>query len=116
MTCRRTTSEQRTAHLVDRVLKGDGRASTQQRANAFSNEGLDPPLDGLIDKVATTPAQVTDADFADARASRFRLQASGFSEDQLFELVVCAAVGHSARLYEAGLAALAAATASGEAR
>jgi hypothetical protein len=54
------------------------------------------------------PAQVTDADFAAAKAS-------GFSEDQLFELVICAAVGQSARLYEAGLAALAEATAGGEA-
>jgi hypothetical protein len=43
-------------------------------------------------------------------------KASGFSEDQLFELVICAAVGQSARLYEAGLAALAEATASGQAR
>jgi hypothetical protein len=42
-------------------------------------------------------------------------KASGRTEDELFELVVCAAVGHSARLYEAGLAALAEATADGEA-
>jgi alkylhydroperoxidase family enzyme len=57
-------------------------------------------LDALVGKVATSPAQVTDADFAAARAS-------GCSEDQIFELVVSAAVGQSARLYEAGLAALA---------
>jgi hypothetical protein len=46
---------------------------------------------------------VTEADFAAAKAS-------GLSEDQLFELVVCAAVGQSTRQYEAGLAALAEAT------
>jgi hypothetical protein len=40
---------------------------------------------------------------------------SGFSEDQLFELVIAAAVGQSTRLYEAGLAALAEATVNGEA-
>lgn len=95
--------------LVDRVLTGDGRASAEQRARAFRNDGLAPPLDALIDKVANRPAQVTDADFAAAKAS-------GFSEDQLFELVICAAVGQSTRLYEAGLAALAEATVSGEAR
>jgi alkylhydroperoxidase family enzyme len=95
--------------LVDRVLTGDGRASAEQRARAFGNDGLAPPLDALIDKVANRPAQVTDADFAAAKAS-------GFSEDQLFELVICAAVGQSTRLYEAGLAALAEATVSGEAR
>jgi alkylhydroperoxidase family enzyme len=65
-------------------------------------------LHALIGKVATRPAQITDADFAAAKAS-------GFSEDQLFELVVSAAVGQAARLYEAGLAALAEATVNGEA-
>ena len=85
--------------LEDRILNGDGRASPEQRARAFSNTGLLPPLDGLLGKVATRPTQVTDADFAAARAA-------GFSEDELFELVICAAVGHSARIYDAGLAAL----------
>jgi hypothetical protein len=85
---------------VDRVLKGDGTASAQERANAFSNDGLSAPLDALIGKVARTPVQVSAADFAAA-------QESGYSEDQLFELVICAAVGQSARLYQAGLAALA---------
>jgi hypothetical protein len=99
----------RAAHqaLVDRVLTGEGRASADLRSRAFGNEGLAPPLDSLIGKVATRPSQVTDADFAAAKSS-------GLSEDQLFELVICAAVGQSSRLYEAGLAALAEATASGE--
>jgi hypothetical protein len=92
--------------LVDRVLHGEGRASAELRAHAFGNEGLPPPLHVLIDKVATRPAQITEADFAAAAAA-------GFSEDQLFELVICAAVGHSARLYDVGLAALAEATAGG---
>jgi len=93
--------------LQDRILNGEGRASAEQRARAFGNAGLSPPLDGLIGKVATRPAQVTDADFAAARAA-------GCTEDELFELVVCAAVGQSARLYDAGLAALADATAGEE--
>jgi hypothetical protein len=100
----------RAAHraLVDRILNGAGRASAQQRAHAYGNEGLPPPLDTLIGKVATSPTQVTEADFAAAKAA-------GVSEDQLFELVICAAVGQSARLYAAGLAALAEATVDGEA-
>ena len=65
-------------------------------------------MDTLIDKVAKRPTQVTEADFAAAKAS-------GVSEDELFELVICAAVGQSARLYEAGLAALAEATVNREA-
>ncbi|MCW3840016.1 hypothetical protein ONA70_07880 [Micromonospora yasonensis] len=102
--------KKRAAHraLVDRILNGEGRAPAEQRARAFGNDALSPPLDTLIGKVATRPAQITEADFAAAKAS-------GFSEDQLFELVICAAVGQSARLYEAGLAALAEATANGEA-
>jgi alkylhydroperoxidase family enzyme len=102
--------KKRAAHrgLVDRVLNGEGRASAEQRARAFGNDGLSPPLHALIGKVVTRPAQVTEADFAAAKAS-------GFSEDQLFELVICAAVGQTARLYEAGLAALAEATVDGEA-
>jgi hypothetical protein len=88
--------------LRDRILNGEGRASPEQRARAFDNSGLSGPLEGLLGKVVTRPAQVTDADFAAVRAA-------GSSEDELFELVVCAAVGQSARLYDAGLAALAAA-------
>jgi hypothetical protein len=100
----------RAAHraLVDRVRTGAGRAAAEQRARAFANDGLAPPLDALIGKVATRPAQVTDADFAAA-------EAAGVSPDQLVELVICAAVGQSARLYDAGLAALAEAAGDGTA-
>jgi DNA-binding transcriptional ArsR family regulator len=93
--------------LQDRIRTGEGRAPATLRARAFGNDGLSPPLDGLLGKVVTRPAQVTDADFTAA-------QAAGFSEDELFELVICAAVGHSARLYDAGLAALADAIAEEE--
>jgi hypothetical protein len=86
--------------LEDRIRHGPGRASPEQRARAFRNAGLAPPLDELVGNVVSWPAQVTDADFAAARAA-------GCTEDELFELVICAAVGQSARLYDAGLAALA---------
>jgi alkylhydroperoxidase family enzyme len=57
----------------------------------------------LIDKVAKRAYTVTDEDIAAARAS-------GLSEDQIFEIVVCAAVGQATRQYDAALAALKAAT------
>ncbi len=100
--------EKRAAHraLVDRILNGAGRASAAQRARAFRNDGLSPPLDALIGKVADRPTEVTEEDLAAAKAA-------GCTEDELFELVVCAAVGRSAQLYEAGLAALAEAMAGG---
>jgi hypothetical protein len=87
--------------LVNRILRGPGQASAEQRARAFDNGELPEPVHTLLDKVATRSAQVTDADFAAATRA-------GFSDDQLFELVVSAAVGASTRQYEAALAALAA--------
>jgi hypothetical protein len=94
--------------LVNRILNGPGRAPVDQRARAFENAELPDPLRPLLHKVATKPAQVTDADFAMAMEA-------GFTGDQLFELVICAAVGESVRQYEAGLAALAEAIADTEA-
>ncbi len=89
----------RAAHraLVDRILTGDGRASAEQRTRAFNDEGLTPPLSTLIGKITRTPVRISEAD----------LVVAGCTEDEVFELVICAAVGHSTRLYEAGLAALA---------
>jgi alkylhydroperoxidase/carboxymuconolactone decarboxylase family protein YurZ len=85
--------------LVKRILEGPGEAPADVRARAFANAELPDALRPLLNKVATSSSQVTDADFAAA------LEA-GFTEEQLFELVVCAAVGESTRQYEAGLAAL----------
>jgi hypothetical protein len=85
--------------LVDRVVRGQGRASAEQRAKAFSGDGGTAPLATLVRKVTARPVRVTDADVA-------AVKASGMSEDEVFELVVCAAVGHSSRLFAAGLAAL----------
>ena len=94
--------KKRTAHqaLVTRVLEGDGRATRAQRRAAFENAGLAEPLRTLIDKVATQPTRVTDEDIA-------AVKASGTSEDQIFELVVCAAIGQATRQYETALDALA---------
>jgi hypothetical protein len=95
----------RKAHeaIVTRALEGDGRASRAQRRGAFDNAGLAEPLSTLIDKVAMRPTRVTDEDLA-------AVKASGLSEDQIFELVVCAALGQATRQYETALEALAAVT------
>jgi hypothetical protein len=90
--------------LVARILEGDGKASRAQRRAAFDNAGLPEPLARLIDKVAKQAYKVTDEDVAAARAS-------GLTEDQIFELVVCAAIGQATRQYDAARAALEAATA-----
>ena len=85
--------------VLARILEGDGRASHAQRRAAFDNAGLTEPLRTLIDKVAKHAYKVTDEDIAAARAS-------GLSEDQIFELVVCAAIGQATRQHDAALAAL----------
>jgi hypothetical protein len=89
--------------LARRILEGDGTASSSQRRAAFNNSGLAGPLRTLVDKVARHANRVTDEDIAAARAS-------GLSEDQVFEIVVCAAIGQATRQYDAALAALEAAT------
>jgi hypothetical protein len=90
--------------LVARVLGNTGAATPALRRAAFDNSGLDEPIRTLIDKVANRAYQVTDEDVAAVRTA-------GLSEDQVFEIVVCAAVGQASRQYSGALAALASATA-----
>jgi hypothetical protein len=89
--------------LASRILEGDGKASPSERRAAFRNGGLAGPLGTLVDKVARHAYRVTDEDIAAARES-------GLSEDQVFEIVVCAAIGAATRQQDTALEALAAAT------
>ena len=88
--------------LATRVVEGDGHASHADRRAAFANTGLAEPLRTLADKVARHAYKVTDNDIAAARAS-------GLSEDQVFEIVACAAIGQATRQYDTAVAALEAA-------
>jgi alkylhydroperoxidase family enzyme len=89
--------------LVRRVFEGPGNASASARQAAFNNRGLAEPLGALVDKVARHAHRVTDGDITAARVS-------GVSEDQIFEIVVCAAIGQATRQYDAAYSALEAAT------
>ena len=96
-------SEARTA-IVSRILEGSGKASPDQRRAAFDDrQAAAAPLT-LIEKIRREPRTVTDDDVSSARKS-------GLDEDQIFELVVCAAVGQAVRQYDSALAALQAASA-----
>jgi alkylhydroperoxidase family enzyme len=86
--------------LVARILEGQGEASRAQRRAAFDNAEVAEPARKLVQKVAARANEVTDQDIEASRAA-------GLSEDQIFEIVVCAAVGEAARQYDAALAALA---------
>jgi len=90
--------------LLSRILEGDSKVSSSQRRAAFNNSGLAKPGGTLVDKVAKHAYKVTDEDIAAARDS-------GLSEDQVFEIVVCAAIGEATRQYDAAFAALEATTA-----
>ena len=85
--------------LLTRILEGDGRASRDQRRAAFDNAERAEPLRTLLDKVAKTPARISDAEVA-------AVKASGLTEDQIFELVICAGAGQATRQYKTALAAL----------
>jgi hypothetical protein len=89
--------------LVTRILEGAGKVSRSDRWAAFNNSGFPEPLSTLVDKVAKHPYRVTDEDITAARES-------GLSEDQVFEIVVCAAIGQATRQYHTALVALEAAT------
>jgi hypothetical protein len=85
--------------LTSRILEGAGNASPFERRAAFNNGGIADPVGALVNKVARHAYRVTDEDIAAARES-------GLSEDQVFEIVVCAAIGQATRQYEMALAAL----------
>src|SRR5580658_3169243 len=85
--------------LEKRILEGQGDTSAADRRDAFKNSGLAEPLGTLVDKVARHAYQVSDEDIAAARES-------GLSEDQVFEIVVCAAIGQATRQYDMAVAAL----------
>jgi hypothetical protein len=89
--------------LVARVLGSDGQAPAELRRAAFDNAGLSEPIRTLIEKVVYQADGVTDEDVAAVRAA-------GLSEDQIFEIVVCAAIGQADRQHTSALAALARAT------
>ena len=89
--------------LVARVLEGEGQASPEIRRAAFNNEGLAEPMGTFVEKVAHNARRVTDADIG-------TLRKAGLSEDQIYEIVICAAIGQASRQYHSALAALSAAT------
>lgn len=89
--------------LIARILQGDGRSSHADRRAAFGNGDLGEPLSTLVRKVAHDASAVSDQDVA-------AVLNAGVEEDQVFELLVCAAVGEASRLYDAARAALDAAT------
>ena len=101
-------SDIRRAHeaLVAGILEANGTASQAQRREAFDHAGDAEPQHTLVEKVTMRAGTMTDEDIATAKAA-------GLSEDQIFEIVVCAAIGQAGRQYKNAFAALAGATEEG---
>jgi len=85
--------------LITRVVDGEGRSNSQQRRAAFAGDFAPTGAAGLTEKVAKHAYKVADEDIAAAKAA-------GLTEDQIFELVVCTAIGEANRQLENALAAL----------
>ena len=85
--------------VVRRALEGAGHATREARRAAFDNRGVPAAAAPLVDMVARHAWKVTDRHVADARRG-------GLSEDEVFELSVCAALGQATRQLEAALAVL----------
>jgi hypothetical protein len=92
--------------LVARILEGDSVASRAQRRAAFDGAGLTGSVGTLVEKVCKRAHEVTDEDVAGPRAANL-------GEDEVFEIVVCAAVGEATRQLESALGALRVATKEG---
>jgi hypothetical protein len=89
--------------VTERAVNGQGLASLDERRAAFENRGVDERARRLVDKIARHAWKVTGPDVEAARVA-------GVSEDEIFELTVCAALGQATRQLDAALAALDAAT------
>ena len=85
--------------LRDAVLSGPGTLDRELRAAAFRRGSLPDPLGAYVTKVVAHAYQVTNADVE-------ALRTAGYSEDQIFEATVCAAVGVGLHQLERGLSTL----------
>jgi hypothetical protein len=85
--------------IVARALDGPARASRDERRSAFDNTAGAEVTGRMIDKVAHRAWTIGDEDVA-------AVKAAGVSDDAIFELVICAALGQATRQFDAAIAAL----------
>jgi hypothetical protein len=84
--------------VVRSVLEGKGESDPELRKAAAERRGVPTDLQTLVDKVHDRAYTVTDDDIA--------LRQPAYSDDQLFEIILSAALGASRHRLLAGLAAL----------
>jgi hypothetical protein len=81
------------------VTESQARSSADARRAAFANDGVAEPARALVAKVVEHAYTITDDDVHAA--------AKALGEDEVLELVVCAAIGQATRQLDAALAVLA---------
>lgn len=86
------------AELERSVLESPGSVALEVRRSAFGGE-VPPELTEIVEKIRRHAYKITDPDIG-------RLRACGYSEDQLFEITIAAAVGAGASRLGAGMSAL----------
>jgi hypothetical protein len=84
--------------LEESVLRGEGHTPAALRQAAASGAGLPPDLSTLVEKIHRHAYRITDEELASLRAQH--------TEDELFEIIVAAALGAAAVRLQAGLRAL----------
>lgn len=84
--------------VLKRVLEGAGETDQALRRAAADRKDLPAELQPLIDKIHDHAYKVTDEDLAQLQKK--------YNDDQLFEIIVSAALGASRKRLLAGLAAL----------
>ncbi len=89
----------RIAALRQAVFDSPGATTETVRAAAASGQDLPPPLAAYAAKVADAPYRIGDADLT-------TLRAGGYSENEIFEVTVAAALGAALRGLDAGMRAL----------
>lgn len=84
--------------VIDTATNGPGRSSADARRAAFAADGVPEPARALLARVVADSHAVTDDDV--------RTAAAALGEDEVFELVACAALGAANRQLAAALAAI----------
>ena len=85
--------------VITRAVDGRGVSAPAARKAAFDREPGDPRLAPLLEKVRERAWEITDRDVTAPTDS-------GVAEDEVFELVVCAALGEAQRQLDAARHAL----------
>lgn len=85
--------------VIARAVHGPGVSTPAARRAAFDGQAVDPRTAGLLEKVRERAWEIADEDVKAALDA-------GAREDELFELVVCAALGQAQRQHDAACHAL----------